>query len=238
MNCTRIAVIDSGVGGLSLLDDLVKEFPFCEFLYFGDNQNAPYGNRTYRDLFSLTLENLSFVLSFNVDAVVFACNTISVSILPKIREFSPVQTFGIFPPVEKELMKNNRVLLLSTDVTARRFNGIKGVETIGLSRLVKAIETNLFSLSSINISSFLPSKKIFFDTLILGCTHFNFVKSQISNHFCPRKVTSGSDSVINQLKLFLRNRKSLDKNCCFSVKFIGKSREINQDFWTCLHGVK
>ena len=238
MICARSAVIDSGVGGLSVLLRLKKEFPFCEFIYFGDNQNAPYGNRTFNDLYSKTLDNLAFVLSFNVDAIVVACNTISVSVLPSIRPFSPVPIFGIYPPVEREIMQNKSVLLLATDVTTSRFKGIKGVTAIGLSCLVKEIEENLFSLNSIEINKFLPAHEKNFNTVILGCTHFNFIKNQIFNHFCPQKITSGVDSVIACLKNFLDHQKSLEKHYCFTVKFVGNNKFINEKFWSCISGEK
>ena len=66
----KIAVIDSGIGGLSVLKGLVEAYPYCEFLYFGDNDSAPYGSRSKSDLISLTIKNLSFVLSFDVDLLV------------------------------------------------------------------------------------------------------------------------------------------------------------------------
>ena len=231
MKFQRVAVIDSGIGGMSVLKELVEVFPQCNFIYFGDNKNAPYGNRTIADLYSISLSNLSFVLSFNVDAVVFACNTVSVSVLQFLRDFSPVPLFGIYPPIESEMVHGNRVLLLATDVTADKYKGLKNVVSVGLSGLVKHIEDNKFNLKNLDVVKFLPSNKTSFDTVILGCTHFNFVKNQIFNHFCPQKIISGCENVILNIVKVFNISKTLDKTYRNSVIFIGENANENRIFW-------
>ena len=62
------------------------------------------------------------------------------------------------------------------------------------------------------------------------------IKNQIFNHFCPRKITSGVDSVIACLKNFLHNQKSLEKHYCFTVKFVGDNKFINEKFWSYISG--
>ena len=194
MKFQRVAVIDSGIGGMSVLKELVEVFPQCNFIYFGDNKNAPYGNRTIADLYSISLSNLSFVLSFNVDAVVFACNTVSVSVLQFLRDFSPVPLFGIYPPIESEMVHGNSVLLLATDVTADKYKGLKNVVSVGLSGLVKHIEDNKFNLKNLDVAKFLPSNKTSFYTVILGCTHFPIIAPVI------RKVMGEKVSLIDSGK--------------------------------------
>lgn len=231
MKFQRVAVIDSGIGGMSVLKELVEVFPQCNFIYFGDNKNAPYGNRTIADLYSISLSNLSFVLSFNVDAVVFACNTVSVSVLQFLRDFSPVPLFGIYPPIESEMVQGNSVLLLATDVTADKYRGLKNVVSVGLSGLVKHIEDNKFDLKNLDVAKFLPSNKTSFDTVILGCTHFNFVKNQIFNHFCPRKIISGCENVILNVKKVFNVPKTLDKSYRNHIIFVGENANENRIFW-------
>ncbi|MBE7089861.1 MAG: hypothetical protein E7362_03555 [Clostridiales bacterium] len=236
MNFKRIAVIDSGIGGISVLKELVNEFPKCDFIYFGDNKNAPYGNRTVADLYSISLSNLSYILSFQVDAVVFACNTVSVSVLQFLRPFSPVPLFGIYPPIESEMVKGNSVLLLATDVTADKYKGLKNVVSVGLSGLVKQIEDNKFRLENLPVAEFLPSNKKFFHTVILGCTHFNFLKNQIFNHFCPQNMKSGVENVVLNIKKVFQKSKSIDKTYRNSVLFVGENAEENQKFWLKING--
>ena len=103
-----IAVLDSGVGGLSVLCALQKKFPFERFLYFGDNGNAPYGSRSIRNLLSITIKNIDYIKSYGLKAIVVACNTLSVNIIYNIREYSNLPVFGIFPPVERCVAENKK----------------------------------------------------------------------------------------------------------------------------------
>ena len=79
MNNQYIAVIDSGIGGISVLRELIKSFPCEKFLYFGDNKNTPYGNKSKRDLLNLAIHNINILKSYPIKAIVLACNTLSVN---------------------------------------------------------------------------------------------------------------------------------------------------------------
>ena len=70
-----IAVIDSGVGGISVLKELIRQMPNERFLYLGDSANAPYGSRDRADVLRITRENLQFLLARGIKALVIACNT-------------------------------------------------------------------------------------------------------------------------------------------------------------------
>ncbi len=231
MNDGYIAVLDSGVGGLSVLDELTKAFPNERFLYFGDNDNAPYGDRTENDLWSLTLKNIIYILSFNVKALVVACNTLSVTILERIRAFVSVPCFGVFPPVERCLINGENTLLISTVKTAEKFACYKNLQVIGLPNLVKDIENNLFSLNKVDIKRHLLNSFNRCETLILGCTHYNFVKFGIIDHFRPKKILTGEEFTVKQVETKLRLKKSLENNKRFNVLFVGKNSKINQIFW-------
>lgn len=93
MNNGYVAVIDSGIGGFSVLSEMLKIMPNENYIYFGDNQNAPYGNRTNSDLFSITMQNLMYLHTFNIKAIVFGCNTISTNLLSKVAYYFPDTAF-------------------------------------------------------------------------------------------------------------------------------------------------
>ena len=132
-----IAVIDSGIGGISVLNTLTKNLEGERFLYFGDNDNAPYGNKSKRELLSLTMRNIDYVKSFGVKAIVLACNTLSVNLIDEVKNYSGVAVFGIFPPIESLVMSGGETLLLATVRTAERYVGIKGVHSVGLPTLAQ-----------------------------------------------------------------------------------------------------
>ena len=156
-----IAVTDSGLGGLSVLALLQKKFPAERFLYFGDNDNAPYGDRTETELLSLTMRNLDFIASFGVKAIVVACNTLSAALLSDIREYSGLKTFGVFPPVHKSLVAGEKTLLLCTPLTAKKYLDTPGLYILALPTLAKEVEKNALCLNNIDMKKVLSEGELF-----------------------------------------------------------------------------
>lgn len=231
-----IAVIDSGIGGISVLIELLKTFPFERFIYFGDNQNAPYGNRAKHDLLSLCMHNINIIKEYPIKALVLACNTLSVNLISEISEYSGIQTFGIFPPVERCEIEGKKTLLLATRRTCSNYKDNEVVKTVGFYDLAKKIEDNVFNLSNNYISScdydskldLLNIEKGFFYNVIIGCTHYNFIKNQIVDHFQPQKLLDGTKNMIFKMKKFVKLNKSLEKNLQNQVLFIGKNALFNK----------
>ncbi len=234
MNNGFIGIFDSGVGGLSVLKKLTAAFPCENFLYLGDNFNAPYGNKSERELLSLALNNLIYLLSFGVKAIVVACNTISVTLFDEINNFSPVPVFGVFPPVEIAELSGRKTLLLATKMTAERYAGLLNVRAEGLPYLAEDIERNIFNLGSIDIGrhlNVLNIKKGEFETVILGCTHYAFVKSKIIDHLKPLEIYDSADATVKSMAKYEFLSKSSVKYYKNKINFIGKSAKINKCFW-------
>lgn len=231
MENAYIAVLDSGVGGLTVLKSLTKELPQERFLYFGDNFNAPYGNKTERDLLALTVKNLLTLSNYNLKALVVACNTLSVTLFKEIIEMVDVPCFGVFPPVERCEVENKKTLLLSTVKTAEKFCDRENLTVLGLPDLVKDIENNLFRLQNVDMERHVDNRFCGFDTVVLGCTHFELIKNKIFDHLRPEKVISGNVFTTKRVKEYFKNTKSLVNDCEFSIEFVGKSAKINQEFW-------
>lgn len=238
MNDAPIFIYDSGVGGISVLKDIVKVAPKEKYVYFGDNGNAPYGNRTKGDLFAIVRKNCRFIKMYRPQAVVVACNTLSVDFLSYIEQSVGVKTFGVFPPVDGNGYLNKKTLLLATERTCAKYERIKGLDLAPLSFLAKDIEKNAFDLDSVDLNEHLKNcrsefvnEKYYYDEVILGCTHYFFVKNKISNHFCPRKITSGGETTAKLLSEFLAKQKSLVKIKDFSIKFVGEHAFFNEKFY-------
>lgn len=237
MNNSYIAVLDSGIGGISVLKDLIKVLPGEKFLYFGDNGNAPYGNKTIDELTVISKRNIDLIKRYPVKCLVLGCNTLSVNIIYSIMRYSALPTFGVFPPVER-VSKNKKTLLLSTLRTAKTFTSSDNLHVLGLKNLVYDIENNVGDLTKINIErnlslseGFFINKKNYYDTIILGCTHYVFIKNKISDHFCPKNIISGNEYTVKAVLDFLQNNKSLVNNKGFEVKFIGNFAVFNEHFY-------
>ncbi len=246
MGIGYIGVLDSGIGGISVLTDLVKELPSERFVYLGDNDNAPYGDKSGRELLSLSINNISMLKQYNLKALVVACNTLSVSVLKEIREFSELEVFGIFPPVENSVMQNNKTLLLATPRTANIYNTLYSnnpyLTIVGLKDLVGDIEENKFNLSKVSfqnhyynalrdMQALCSINNPTFDTVILGCTHFSFIKNQIFNYFQPPNITYGNANVIKNIKGYIETRNHQKNTGENKILFIGKNAELNEKFY-------
>ncbi|MBQ8426891.1 MAG: aspartate/glutamate racemase family protein [Clostridia bacterium] len=242
MNEGCIAVLDSGVGGISVLNELIKLMPNERYLYFGDNENAPYGNRTKTDLAIITFRNIDKIMRHRIKALVIGCNTISTTILDYVSDYAGVPTFGVFPPIESTLLERKNVLLLSTVRTAKEYEKVKGLSVIGFERLAGDIESNLNDLSKVDlVKNINNSNNVFFgkdfnaniryETIILGCTHYFFIKKQIIDHFRPQNLIGGNIFTAKTVFEFLKTQKSLEKNKQFTVEFIGKYARQNENFF-------
>lgn len=231
-----IAVMDSGIGGISVLIELIKNFPFESFLYFGDNENAPYGNRTKQELLSLSIHNINILKKYPIKAIVLACNTLSVNLLNEIEEYSNVKTFGVFPPVEKCAIDGKSTLLFATNMTCQNYSDTNNLKRVGFVDLAKKIEQNVFNLEKINILSCQYNSAVNLSTIkkgeyfnvIIGCTHYNFIKNQINDHFRPQFVIDGIQNLILKLEQNIKIKKSLVNSLQNRVLFIGKNADFNK----------
>ena len=125
-----IGVLDSGVGGLSVLSELVSIMPDKNYIYFGDTKNMPYGTKTPEEIHFFTKEILKFFLNRGVKNVVFACNTTSAVAYDNLKkEF--LNKLNIFPliqlaarPAIEGLKDNDTVAILATKATinSKKYN--------------------------------------------------------------------------------------------------------------------
>ena len=179
MNNEYIGVIDSGVGGLSVLKELVISMPNENYVYYGDNQNAPYGEKSDRRLLELLFNDISMFNGFKLKALIVGCNTLSVCVLKYLRKSFDFEIFGVYPPTLTPLIKGYKTLLLSTPRTAQNTSVLRGLTVKPLSNLAMDVEQNLDDLGEINIYDHLGNIKGDFDAVILGCTHYDLIKNQI-----------------------------------------------------------
>lgn len=231
MKIRSIGVLDSGVGGLSVLKRLRRAFPYVRFVYYGDNSNAPYGNKNRRELLSLAVNNINALISRGVEAVVLACNTLSLTVLSDLKRIFDVPIYAVFPPTEKLLLDGGSTLLLSTARTAERYKSCKNLTVVGLPNLAGDIERNIFRLDDINIGEHLNNIKGAFDNVILGCTHYFFVKDRICDHLKPRRVFDSAENTVKFVSEIGCFNKTSVKHWRNQIEFIGKNAEFNKKVW-------
>lgn len=195
-----IAVIDSGVGGISVLRELLKIMPNENYLYFGDSANAPYGVRTKTDVLNITRQNLSLLKDRGIKALVIACNTATSAAAKVLREENPdLPIIGIEPAVKpaSEICDRPCVLVMATPLTLReekflalvaRFTELEEMIPLPCPGLVELIESGNTESQAINQyleELFAPYKNTKIDAIVLGCTHYPHIKTAIARQF-PR----------------------------------------------------
>ena len=186
-----IAVFDSGLGGISVLRELVRLMPNEKYLYFGDSANAPYGNRSTAQVKELTITAAENLLSRGVKALVVACNTATAAAINDLRSrHKDTIIIGIEPAVKvaADLCSGGHVGVMATEVTLReeKFNHLLerfphlSVSAIHVPDLVELIEKGA---SDEELEAYLrPILTPFagkLDAVVLGCTHYPFAASVI-----------------------------------------------------------
>jgi glutamate racemase len=189
-----IAVFDSGVGGISVLRELVKQMPEENYLYFGDSANAPYGDRTTQQVRTLTLQAVEELLTRGVKALVVACNTATSAAIHILRQTYPdLIVVGIEPALKlaADRFPGGRIGVMATRVTLReekfahqaeRFPQVR-IDLIPAPGLVEMIEAGHTDGPQVKalLHRILDPYVGNLDALVLGCTHYPFVEEAIQN---------------------------------------------------------
>ncbi len=189
MDKKTILVYDSGIGGLNVLLKLKKLRPEFEYLYMSDKKNAPYGKKAEKELFELAYTNILRAKKYyDFSICVLACNTLSTRVKEKLElSFSDIIFYGSYPFVN--VADFGATLLVGTKATINSVYIMKAkrekklLETLDLSDLVLEIENNLFDVSKIDLQKHFLSVRKDFNFLLLGCTHFCFLKDEFSKVF-------------------------------------------------------
>ena len=189
-----IGFFDSGVGGLSVLHEAIKLMPNENYIYFGDSKNAPYGVKTLEEVRSLTYEAVEFLIKKGAKAIVIACNTATSAAVRILREkYEDIPILGIEPAVKPavELNTNKAIVIMATAMTLQeqkfnillnKYRGNADIRLMPCSGLAELVETG--DLESNNIKEYIKNKfreynKDDIGVIVLGCTHYPFVKETI-----------------------------------------------------------
>lgn len=190
-----VAVFDSGMGGVSVLRELYKLMPEEDYLFFGDSAKAPYGVRTAAEVRALTMDHVARLLDMGAKAVVVACNTAtSAAILPLREKYPQIPIIGLEPAIKPavEAHPGGRVLILATELTIRqpkcrslmeRYQHqaeLIPVSAPGLMEFVERDELHTPELDGFLRALLAPYLAQPVDAVVLGCTHYPFLKAEIA----------------------------------------------------------
>jgi len=223
----KIGIFDSGVGGLGIFEEIRKILPNESIIYLADNANCPYGEKKIEEIKKICKQNTEFLIDMGAKIIVVACNSASVTSLNYLRsEFPSIPIVGVVPVVKTaaKITKKKRIGILATKATIQSdyFKGLVKEFCYGIrvsyeqaGELVQIVE-ELYMEKNIDIEKKVKRyiNPLLFegvDVIVLGCTHFPFLKSYISK-ICNDKVEilDSNGAVARQVKRILENNKYLE----------------------------
>lgn len=193
LTAAPIGLYDSGLGGLSVVREVYKQLPHEAIAYIGDTARVPYGGRSTEELLDFNREILGVLLDQGVKAVVVACNTSSAVALPILDTECPVPIIGLIEAGARAAsMGGRRIGIIATEATIRSRAHLRAIEALeqpcevfplACPKLVPMIESGIWEgpeAESTVLESLAPLLDAKLDTLILGCTHYPFVRDVIA----------------------------------------------------------
>lgn len=221
-----IGFFDSGVGGLSVLKYALKIMPEENYIYFGDSLNAPYGTKTKEQVFALAKSAINHLIDQNAKAVVVACNTATSIAVDTLRKEIDIPIISMEPAIKPAIKKTTgNILLLATNVTLNservnklieKFDSENRVIKLPCAQLAQKIEEAVFFKNDIDNylkELLLPYVGENISAIVLGCTHYPFVKDKICAILGKNiSVFDGIEGTVLHLKEILESNNIKNKN--------------------------
>jgi len=239
-----IGVIDSGVGGLTVAKEIMRQMPNEIIYYVGDTARCPYGPRPVDEVRKFTLQMAGFLMKRDIKMLVIACNTATAVVLEELKEMLDIPVVGVIAPGSRAALKvteNNKIGILGTigtiksEAYARELKMINHrVEVLQLAcpkfvPIVESFEYQSSVAKRVVAETLTPLVGSGIDTLVLGCTHYPLLGPIIENVMGPDvKVISSGEETAQEVSTILDYKNLLNTspekpNHCF---FTTGSRKI------------
>ncbi|MGO4888621.1 glutamate racemase [Anaerobacillus sp. MEB173] len=189
-----IGVIDSGIGGLTVVKEMMRQLPKEDIIYVGDTQRCPYGPRPEEEVRRFTWEMINYLLYKDIKMLVIACNTATAVVLEEAKKELSIPVIGVIHPgaiTALKVTKNKHVGVIGTEGTIQSgaykkalttINSNVKVDSLACPRFVPLVERGIFDGEEAEIAvqeSLAALKDSQMDTLILGCTHYPLLRNVI-----------------------------------------------------------
>jgi len=223
----QIGFFDSGIGGLTVLHQAMRQMPQEDYLYYADTDHVPYGRKTKAEIRQCVTEAVDFIAAQGVKALVVACNTATSVAIRDLRARYSFPILGMEPavkPAVSDTRCTKRILVTATPVTIReeklqnllhQVDQHHQVDLLPLPHLVELAEAGQFTDGQ--AEAYLQEVLAPFDlsrycTVVLGCTHFNYFKDSL-NRILPDEIAilDGSSGTVNNLQHVLAERGLLEQ---------------------------
>lgn len=211
---TKIALCDSGVGGIAVLMKLTKKYPGNHYLYISDSSNFPYGNKDLHTVERLCYNNVLIAKKWGCDILIVACNTMSVCGRKIFEKYCDFPVFYVQPNYEKIVNEEgkNSILFcteLTAKITLKKILSNKFFCTVyPMKNLALQIEKNIFDLEKEKYVFFSETYRNKVEKVYLGCTHYIHLSSHFARNFPNATIDDGTEVLIEMLKEYLNTNES------------------------------
>lgn len=213
----KIGVFDSGIGGLSVVNAIKLALPECQIVFKNDAKNLPYGNKDPDVLYGLVEPILKNLVESGCKIIVVACNTVTTTLINKLRQNITVPLIGMEPMVKPASKKTKSgiiaVFATPTTLSSSRYSDLKNNH----AHNIKVLEPDCSDWSTMIEANTIDNQKIInivnlvcnkgADTLVLGCTHYHWIEDLIKQIAGNRaEVLQPEPFVINQIKRVIKDK--------------------------------
>lgn len=223
-----IAILDSGVGGLTVAKEVMRQLPQEKVIYFGDTARAPYGPRSPEEVKHFTYQIVHYLMQFQPKMICIACNTATAVALEDIRALVDIPVVGVIAPGARAAIKTTRkgiVGVIGTEGTIKSGAYVRALKEISpqtevfslaCPSFVPLVEKGMFrgKQTEDEIAAVLrPLKEQRMDCLILGCTHYPFLTDEIAGVMGPSvALISSADETAREVSTLLSHRGQLSRS--------------------------
>ncbi|HWH63594.1 MAG TPA: glutamate racemase [Ginsengibacter sp.] len=232
-----IGVFDSGYGGLTVLKAIIEKLPAYDYIYFGDNARAPYGNRSFDTVYEYTLQSVKWLLQKDCSLIILACNTASAKALRSIQQKdlpklgNGKRVLGVIRPsaeVIGDYTKTKQIGVFGTNGTVESLSYPLEIEKFfpevnvyqhACPIWVPLVENNEYDSPGAdyfieNDINKLLSKSSGIDTILLACTHYPLLEEKIKKYIPGNiQLISQGEIVAESLKNYLFRHPEIEKKC-------------------------
>lgn len=215
-----IGILDSGVGGLTVLHKVRSLLPDEDIIYIGDNANCPYGSKTKEQLFDYANRIVQYFIKQDVKLIVHACNTTTATVLPDLQTRYPHQKFiGVIDSTVNDFIRRNKkeVLIIGTETTiaSQKYQqSIKAYDpsiithALATPKLVPLVESGDYKEGIYDVlHTYFDAYRNRIESIILGCTHYPILTNQIQQLLPDIEYISSSEAVGNEVKEYIDQQK-------------------------------
>jgi glutamate racemase len=229
----NIGIFDSGLGGLTILKDILTVLPEYNYIYLGDNARIPYGNRSANIVYEFTEKAVGFLMEQDCSLIILACNTATATSLYQLqhnylpKKYPNRRILGVIKPTAEAAVENNfqHVMVIGTHATVESQTFVREIHKLNPKMIISQLATPLLVplieedrvetpemdlIIQEYLTKILPQKP---EALILGCTHYGLIANKIEKFAGEKiKVISEGKIVARKLKEYLIKHQDLEND--------------------------